>query len=128
MHLFLNNNLHHSSRHQVQALCASAEPLELSVHYPEPPSSEPATGETNADKPNEQELEKTCAGHSSPSLSNKNYGYKYQSLGFFRTSETSAFLLLFFSAVEPKLSATTPIPPQECLANCNPSPHCPGEP
>lgn len=51
VHLFLNNNIHHSSRHLVQALCASAEPLELSVHYPELPSSEPVTGETNADKP-----------------------------------------------------------------------------
>lgn len=60
MHLFLNNNVHHSSRHPVQALCASAEPWELSVHYPELPSSEPATGEANADKTYQQELEKTC--------------------------------------------------------------------
>lgn len=47
--LFLNRNIHHSSSHLVQALCASAEPLELSVHYLELPSSEPVTGEPYTD-------------------------------------------------------------------------------
>lgn len=47
--LFLNRDIHRSSSHLVQALCASAEPLELSVHYPEPPSSEPGTGDTDID-------------------------------------------------------------------------------
>lgn len=47
--LFLNWNIHHSSSHLVQALCASAEPLESSVRYLELPSNEPGTGDTYTD-------------------------------------------------------------------------------